>query len=170
MVFMQIQYHLLLYYANISKTTGNKAKATAKVAAVKVDAAQQQRELSKLADTKKVGDAIEVNLKGDLLFARGSDKLTDAAKKKIAEIGKVLAKDPNAKIHVMGYTDNRGDAAKNQKLSEWRATAVKNALSENGVSGKKITVEGKGVADPVASNDTAEGRAANRRAVIRITQ
>jgi outer membrane protein OmpA-like peptidoglycan-associated protein len=153
----------------VAKTSAPTAK-TAKTSVAQVKVADQQAELSKLADTKMVGKDIEVSLKGDLLFARGSDKLIAAAKEKLAAIAKVIAKDPNSKIHITGYTDSRGDAAKNQKLSEWRAVAVKNALSQNGVSAKHLTVEGKGSADPVASNDTAEGRAANRRATIRISQ
>ena len=69
----------------------------------------------------------------------------------------------NYRAHIVGYTDSRGSVKHNQKLSERRAKAVMQALIERGVDPKRLSYEGKGEADPVASNDTAEGRAQNRR-------
>ena len=143
--------------------------AKGKVAA-KVDVKKQATELSKIADTQQVGNETVVNLKGDLLFAKGSDQLTDAAKAQIDAIGQVVAKNPNQKVTVLGYTDNRGGEALNKSLSEKRAESVKAELAKGGVPAANIQAVGKGSADPIASNDQAAGRAQNRRAEIRLAQ
>ena len=89
----------------------------------------------------------------------------------LAELQKAIEfakKNPNAKILVVGYTDNRGSAKHNQKLSENRAEAVKKYLvGEGPVAGEMITSEGKGAADPVGDNKTPEGQFLNRRVEIR---
>jgi OOP family OmpA-OmpF porin len=72
-----------------------------------------------------------------------------------------LHKDYSAKI--VGYTDSQGSDAYNQKLSQNRANAVVAELKKRGVAATQLSAEGKGEANPVASNMTAEGRAANRR-------
>jgi len=89
----------------------------------------------------------------------------------LAELQKAIEfakKNPNAKIHVVGYTDSTGSAKLNQKLSENRAEAVKKYLvGEGPIAGEKITSEGKGAADPVGDNKTKEGKFLNRRVEIR---
>ena len=89
----------------------------------------------------------------------------------LAELQKAIEfakKNPNAKIHVVGYTDNSGSAKLNQKLSENRAESVKKYLvGEGPIAGEKITSEGKGAADPVGDNKTKEGKFLNRRVEIR---
>jgi outer membrane protein OmpA-like peptidoglycan-associated protein len=89
----------------------------------------------------------------------------------LAELQKAIEfakKNPNAKIHVVGYTDSTGSAKLNQKLSENRAEAVKKYLvGEGPIAGDKITSEGKGAADPVGDNKTKEGKFLNRRVEIR---
>ena len=75
---------------------------------------------------------------------------------------------PNLKIVVEGHTDNAGDPAKNQKLSLWRASWVKQFLLERGISAERVEAEGVGDADPIADNNTEMGRAQNRRLVVRI--
>lgn len=75
---------------------------------------------------------------------------------------------PQAKVTVTGYTDSQGSSAFNQKLSEKRAEKVKTALVDNGVENDRITTAGKGEADPIASNDTLEGRKQNRRVDINV--
>ena len=89
----------------------------------------------------------------------------------LAELQKAIEfakKNPDAKIHVVGYTDSTGSAKLNQKLSENRAEAVKKYLvGEGPIAGEKITSEGKGAADPVGDNKTKEGKFLNRRVEIR---
>jgi OOP family OmpA-OmpF porin len=67
---------------------------------------------------------------------------------------------------VQGYTDSRGSAALNQDLSTRRAESVKDYLVSKGVAGERLSSEGLGPSNPVADNETAEGRANNRRVEI----
>ncbi len=78
-----------------------------------------------------------------------------------------LKQDSELRAHVLGYTDSQGSQAQNDRLSRQRAEAVKAYLVErHEIDPSRITIEGRGASDPVASNDTAAGRAENRRAVI----
>jgi outer membrane protein OmpA-like peptidoglycan-associated protein len=89
----------------------------------------------------------------------------------LAELQKAVdfaKKNPNAKFHVVGYTDSRGSAKLNQKLSENRAESVKKYLVGEAIAPEKITAEGKGAADPVGDNKTKEGQFQNRRVVLKI--
>ncbi len=95
--------------------------------------------------------------------------LTEADLRELPKAVAFVKKYPGAKIRLDGYTDSIGTDAYNMKLSERRATAVKNYLiKEAGVSSSKITAVGHGEADPVADNKTADGRAKNRRVEISI--
>ena len=89
----------------------------------------------------------------------------------LAELQKAVdfaKKNPDAKFHVVGYTDSRGSAKHNQKLSENRAEAVKKYLAGEAIAPEKITSEGKGAADPVGDNKTKEGQFQNRRVVLKV--
>ena len=89
----------------------------------------------------------------------------------LAELQKAVdfaKKNPNAKFHVVGYTDSRGSDKYNQKLSEKRAEAVKKYLVGEAVAAERITSEGKGKADPIGDNKTKEGQFQNRRVVLKI--
>ena len=80
-----------------------------------------------------------------------------------------VKQNPDAKIHLVGYTDDRGNDKHNQKLSERRAESVKKYIEgEVTISPEKITSEGKGKADPVGDNKTKEGQFQNRRVVLKI--
>ena len=79
---------------------------------------------------------------------------------------KVLRDNPNLRVTVEGHTDSVGSAAYNQKLSERRAQAVKRYLVRQGIDPSRIMTEGYGKSRPIASNETEEGRAQNRRADI----
>jgi len=89
----------------------------------------------------------------------------------LAELQKAVdfaKKNPDAKFHVVGYTDSRGSDKHNQKLSENRAESVKKYLVGEAIAPEKITSEGKGEADPVGDNKTKEGQFQNRRVVLNI--
>ncbi len=99
-------------------------------------------------------------------FATASANLTPAANAKLAEAAKEL-KQSNVKYEVAGYTDSRGSDKYNMGLSDRRANAVRNDLIKRGVPAANLTARGYGEANPVGSNDTEAGRAANRRVEIR---
>ena len=99
----------------------------------------------------------------DIAFAPGRAALRPEAR---ANLGKVVAfvnQDRRKPIRIEGHTDSRGNANANQVLSQRRAESVRDALVAAGVDAARITAVGRGEAEPVASNDSEEGRAKNRR-------
>jgi len=99
----------------------------------------------------------------DVLFDTGKYTLKPSTKISLAKVAGILLAYPGLKVQVEGYTDSVGGDEYNQKLSENRASTVKDFLVSQGVSASNITSQGFGKTDPVADNSTAEGRAQNRR-------
>ena len=130
---------------------------------------KQAKELAAIADVKKTDNGIEVTLKNDILFTTGSAELSEGAKKTLTDLNKVLKKYPENIIQVQGHTDSTGSASFNQTLSEKRAKAVYDFILANGLKTNSLTYIGFGPNQPIASNDTAEGRAKNRRVELKIT-
>lgn len=130
---------------------------------------KQAKELAAIADVVKGENGIQVYLKNDILFSVGSSELSAASLQTLSDLNRVLKKYPKNRIVVQGYTDSTGSNAINQKLSTARAKAVYDYLLGTGLKTLSITYVGYGPANPVASNDTEEGRAANRRVVLAIT-
>lgn len=103
-------------------------------------------------------------------FAFDSATLSPAAQELLAEDVAELKEDTTLKIRIEGYTDSIGSEAYNLSLSENRAASVKGYLVEQGIDGDRILTIGFGEQYPVASNETEEGRAKNRRAEIKIIE
>ena len=104
----------------------------------------------------------KVTLK-NIFFETNSFKLKDESKTELQKLLSFMKKYPELKIQIEGYTDNVGDEAANQILSENRAKAVKQFLSKNGITETRITYKGFGEKNPIADNGTEKGRAENRR-------
>lgn len=115
------------------------------------------------------GSALVVSLPEAITFDVDSSDVKPAIRDDIIAVSRNLQAYPASTVQVVGYTDNTGSAAYNQGLSERRAQAVTNILVASGTSAGRIQAYGRGMSDPVASNDTAAGRAANRRVEIVIT-
>jgi OOP family OmpA-OmpF porin len=96
-------------------------------------------------------------------FDTGSDQLRPDSMNIIKEVAAALEKQPALKLRIEGHTDSTGDAAKNLDLSKRRAESVKGALVKLGISADRLTTQGLGQTKPMASNDTPQGRAENRR-------
>lgn len=97
-------------------------------------------------------------------FDTDSDRLKPESAPVLRQVVAGLEKNPNLKLEIDGYTDSVGNAAHNLDLSKWRAEAVRNVLvAQFGVDAARLTSNGFGAAKPIASNDTADGRAQNRR-------
>ncbi|WP_159738173.1 OmpA family protein [Vibrio atypicus] len=101
-------------------------------------------------------------------FELNSSELKPASKQKLEELVVFMNEYPQANVEVVGYTDTSGAASYNQKLSEKRAQSVANALEAEGIDASRITVSGQGESNPIASNDTHEGRVQNRRVEITV--
>lgn len=130
---------------------------------------KQAKELAAIADVVKSDNGIQVFLKNDILFDIGSSELSAASMQTLTDLNRVLKKYPKNRIVVQGYTDSTGSDEFNQKLSAQRAQSVYNFLVGSGLKTLSITYVGFGKANPIASNDTEEGRAKNRRVVLSIT-
>ena len=102
-------------------------------------------------------------ISGGILFETDSAKLAPSAADLVRRISEVMKKNPNLKISVVGHTDSTGDYNYNLQLSERRAKAFVDALVKDGVAANRLTGVGVGPQSPVATNDTPEGRAQNRR-------
>ncbi|MGM9862008.1 MAG: OmpA family protein, partial [Muribaculaceae bacterium] len=113
--------------------------------------------------------AIKVTFEGGILFDTGKYVISDQAKGNLAKFAQSLNSNPNTNVDIFGYTDNVGSFDVNDKLSRNRAGAVMSFLAERGVASSRMNAQGIPMADYVASNDTPEGRAKNRRVEIYIT-
>ena len=102
------------------------------------------------------------------LFPSGSSVLNKSTAVGLDKVADWIKENPNAKVEIAGYTDSVGSDATNLKLSQARAKAVYTYLVSKGCNAKMLSYKGYGKKDPVADNDTAEGRAANRRVELHI--
>jgi chemotaxis protein MotB len=124
--------------------------------------------------TERLRGALAYEVNSDLLFRSGSWELTADGKDAIGRVAQKLAPHQQVPLIVNGYTDNQpiGTALKregvttNDELSQKRAEAVMQAMIAGGVKADMVTAKGHGENDPVASNDSKEGRTANRRVEI----
>jgi len=141
-------------------------QAAAKAEAEKGDMrAQLLAQLNSILQTNDSARGLIVNM-SDVLFDTGSFTLKPGAREKLAKVSGILLAHPGLTMQIEGHTDSVGGDAFNVRLSEQRADSVKDFLGEQGVSLSVITAQGFGKAEPVATNDTAEGRQRNRRVEI----
>ncbi len=112
------------------------------------------------------GDVIVLN---GVNFDFNKATLTPNAETILDQVGGELSTHPDITIELAGHTDSRGSDAYNQKLSQARAESVRNYFVAHGIAGDRITAVGYGETQPIASNDTDEGRERNRRVELRIT-
>src|SRR3954470_19963863 len=131
---------------------------------------QMEAALARIASTRNDKRGFVVALSGGVLFDTGKNVLKAGAKSTLTKIADQLKTNPDAKIAVEGHTDSVGTEAKNQELSDKRASAVRDFLVSAGVPQDHITAAGKGESEPIATNKTAAGRQQNRRVELLITQ
>lgn len=104
-----------------------------------------------------------VVISGGILFEFDSAKINPNAMQLVDKLAGVMKQYPNLNVAVVGYTDNTGNFNYNIKLSERRANAIVDQLVKDGVSKNRLAGVGVGPLNPIASNDTEQGRAQNRR-------
>lgn len=116
------------------------------------------------AQVERIGEGIKLVLgENSVRFETNKSTLTTAAKANLDKLVPVFNQYPDTNINIYGYTDSTGTAEYNLGLSDRRAASVKSYLSRSGISASRFTTIGLGIADPIATNDTAEGRTQNRR-------
>lgn len=113
--------------------------------------------------------AIRVTFDGGILFPTNGTTLSAAARTDLSEFAITLENNPQTNVQVFGYTDNTGSMAANQKVSTGRADAVRTYLEKCGIAASRITAEGLPMTNYIATNETAAGRAQNRRVEIFIS-
>ena len=121
------------------------------------------------AEVIREGEGIIIRFNEKVLFAYDRADLNTTAKANLDKLNGILLKYPETNITIIGHTDNKGSDSYNQTLSETRATSVTTYAGQNGVDQARLTAIGKGESDPIAANDTEEGRASNRRVEFIIT-
>ena len=132
-------------------------------------AAIEGAEVETVTDTNGL-DAIKVTFDTGILFPTNGTALNASAKAALDKFAISLLQNPDTDVTVFGHTDSTGTLAVNERISLERAQAVRNYLETKGIASNRfLKVEGKAYIEPVASNDTAEGRAANRRVEVYIS-
>lgn len=106
---------------------------------------------------------LKVSIPSDVSFDTGSAAIKPNMRPILDQFASGLANEPNTEIRIIGHTDNTGSAAINDPLSVQRAASVRDYLAARGVSPQRVTIAGMGERQPVADNNTPQGRAQNRR-------
>jgi outer membrane protein OmpA-like peptidoglycan-associated protein len=151
--------------ADLDRATKDKAQAEAEKVELRAQLLQQFNAILQTRDTAR---GLIVNM-SDVLFDTGKYTLRPLAREKLAKVAGIVLGHPGLRLSVEGHTDSVGGDDYNQTLSEERGAAVRDYLTQQGMPVSSVTAKGFGKTQPVASNDTAEGRQQNRRVEIVIS-
>ncbi len=150
--------------AAVSAAQAAEANKRAAEADARMKAAQL--ELATFAAIKQEPRGVVITLSGSVLFASDKSALLPAAKNRLNQVSAALLETKDRRLDVQGFTDSQGKDAYNVDLSQKRADAVRLHLIANGYPADLVTATGNGKASPIADNNSAEGRANNRRVEI----
>lgn len=120
------------------------------------------------ATVQRVGEGIAVTFDSGLLFDFDSYALRSEARGNLANLAESLARYPESEVLIVGHTDSTGPQAYNQTLAENRAGAAATFLMQQGIRPDRVRAQGLGEEEPIASNETEEGRQLNRRVEVAI--
>lgn len=151
-----------------AKEEAAKAEAERNRQAAEALRAQLLEQFNRILPTTDTDRGLKVNM-ADVLFDTGKYDLRSPAREALAKFSGIVLAHPGLRLEVEGHTDSVGSDAFNQELSEQRANAVMTFLVSQGLPQSSITSRGFGKTDPVASNDTPQGRQQNRRVEIIIS-
>ncbi len=115
------------------------------------------------AEVERVGEGIKVSFESGLLFDVDKATVKPESKVELDKLAEILTKYPDTKILIEGHTDSTGSEEHNLALSRLRSQSVSNYLAQINIDPTRFTIMGYGEAQPVADNNTEEGRALNRR-------
>jgi outer membrane protein OmpA-like peptidoglycan-associated protein len=159
--------------AEARKQADEAARKSAEAAAQAIEAQRRLRaqllaQLNAVLQTVDTPRGLVVTM-ADILFASGKYELSQDANLALAKLSGVILAHPGLSLKIAGYTDSTGSDQFNLKLSGQRADAVRMFLVQQGLNPDAVTSVGMGPSDPVASNDTSEGRQKNRRVEIAVS-
>ena len=120
------------------------------------------------ATIERVGEGIQVTFASGMLYDFDSDEILGSAGTNLQNLAMSLRKFPNTTLLIVGHTDALGSSAYNQELSTRRASAAADYLGNYGVAASRLRTSGRGEMEPIGSNETEGGRAANRRVDVAI--
>ena len=145
------------------------AKQTAQLQAEKAELRTQLlSQFNAILQTRDTARGLIVNM-SDVLFDTAKSSLRPLAREKLAKVAGIVSGHPGLRLDVEGHTDSVGGDDYNQQLSEQRGESVRAYLTDQGMAAGSVTAKGFGKTQPVASNDTAEGRQLNRRVELVIS-
>ena len=133
---------------------------------------RQKREMEQatqgtgIAVTQTQDNQLKLDIPSDISFAVGRSDIQSNFAPMLDRFAEGLRNNPNTDVRIIGHTDNTGSDAVNNPLSLERAASTRNYLTGRGVDGRRIAIEGMGERQPIATNDTAQGRSRNRRVEI----
>jgi outer membrane protein OmpA-like peptidoglycan-associated protein len=131
--------------------------------------AEEMKEVLGDAEVRREDERIVILFKEKVLFGFDRSDLNTSAETNLNKLVNVLQKYPDTNIEIIGHTDNKGTNDYNQTLSQRRASSVASYLRAQRVSSSRLTTKGMGESDPIATNDTEDGRSQNRRVEFVIT-
>jgi outer membrane protein OmpA-like peptidoglycan-associated protein len=154
------------YQAQLAKQlTSTQAQLAASQEQLETLRADAEKANNERVGWRKKGENLVITLSG-VSFDTGGHTLTSDAKKRLDVVAHALKEYPERNTTIAGYTDNAGREEANLALSQKRADSVKAYLISQGVPSIRLASEGRGESNPVASNDTPQGKASNRRVEI----
>ena len=133
------------------------------------EAKLRQRLRNSGVSVSRVGNQIVLNMPGNVTFATNSANINAQFYEVLNSVAIVLKEYEKTTVDVVGHTDSVGSASYNQQLSERRARSVAEYLASQSIMAQRLLVAGRGESQPIASNNTPEGRSRNRRVEIQIT-
>jgi outer membrane protein OmpA-like peptidoglycan-associated protein len=151
--------------AQLDDSARQKAQSEAEKAALRTQLLSQFNAILQTRDTAR---GLIVNM-SDVLFDTGKYTLRPLAREKLAKVAGIVSGHPSLRLDVEGHTDSVGGDEYNQRLSEQRGEAVRNYLTHEGMASSSVSAKGFGKNQPIATNDTAEGRQQNRRVELVIS-
>ena len=151
--------------AELDRAAREKAQAEAEKAVLR---SQLLTQFNAILQTRDTARGLIVNM-SDVLFDTAKFSLRPLAREKLAKVAGIVSGHPGLRLDVEGHTDSVGGDEYNQRLSEQRGASVRDYLIQQGMPGSSVTTKGFGKTQPVASNDTAQGRQQNRRVELVIS-
>ena len=133
---------------------------------------RQKREMEQatqgtgIAVSQTQDNQLKLDIPSDISFAVGRSDIQSNFAPVLDRFAEGLRNNPNTDVRIIGHTDNTGSDAINNPLSLDRAASTRNYLTGRGIDGRRISIEGMGERQPIATNDTAQGRSRNRRVEI----